>query len=176
MLITLCIRYRVRLHGYGRIRCWSAGRPVRAVERHTSRPQPLHCNYLQRRVSNAAGGAISLSDGRRFRFFYFHTTVRWAEGCPGQLEPFTRRVDDVTAIGAGAFNLPRVLLFAPAGVAATASGQTKSAVGQRSRCLQYRLHGLLELGACRGRHHLSYQANALGDSSELPAWPAAMPT
>jgi hypothetical protein len=31
------------------------------------------------------------------------------------------------------------------------------------------MHSLLELGACRGRRHLSYQAYALGDSSELPA-------
>ncbi len=114
-----------------------------------------------------ACGAISLDDGRRFRFLYFHPTVRWAEGCPGQLEPFTRRVNDVAAIGTGAFNLPRVLLFAPVGVAASARGQMKSAVGQRSCCLQYWLHGLLELGACRGRRHLSYQANTFGDSSEL---------
>ena len=91
----------------------------------------------------------------------------WAERCPGQLEPFTRRVNDVAAIGTGAFNLPRVLLFAPVGVAASARGQMKSAVGQRSCCLQYWLHGLLELGACRGRRHLSYQANTFGDSSEL---------
>jgi hypothetical protein len=110
-----------------------------------------------------------LDDGRRFRSLYFHPTVVWAEGCPGQLEPFTRRVNDVAAIGTGALNLPRVLRFAPAGVAASASGQTKSAVGQRSCRLQYRLHSLLELGACRGRRHLSYQAYALGDSSELPA-------
>jgi hypothetical protein len=63
--------------------------------------------------------AISLDDGRRFRLLYFHPTVLWAEGCPGQLEPFTRRVKDVAAFGTGAFNLARVLLFAPAGVAAT---------------------------------------------------------
>src|SRR5713226_8326781 len=49
-----------------------------------------------------ACGAISLDDGRRFRFLYFHPTVRWAEGCPGQLEPFTCRVNDVAAIGTGA--------------------------------------------------------------------------
>src|SRR5713226_8622045 len=63
-----------------------------------------------------ACGAISLDDGRRFRLLYFHPTVLRAEGCPGQLEPLTRRVDDVAAISTGAFNLPRVLLFAPAGV------------------------------------------------------------
>src|SRR5260370_23134017 len=93
-----------------------------------------------------ACGAISLDDGRRFRFLYLHPTVRWAEGCPGQLEPFTSRVNDVAAIGTGALNLPRVLLFAPAGVAASASGlgQLKSALWERSCCLQYRLHCLLD--------------------------------
>ena len=164
------IRCHVRPYRYRQIRRWVLeGLLGLWSEIHSG--EPLQPAITFKRASNAAGDAISLDDGRRFCFLYFHPTVRWADGCPGQLEPFTRCVNDVATIDTGAFNLPRVLLFAPAGVAASASGlgQMKSAVGQRSCCLQYRLHGLLELGACRGRHHLSYQANALGDSSELLA-------
>jgi len=78
-------------------------------------------------------------------------------------------MNGVDAIGTGAFDRPGGRLFAPAGMAASASAHMKSAVWQRPCSFQYRPHGLLELGPGRGRCHLSYQAYAPGDSLELLA-------
>src|SRR6266849_5751019 len=114
-------------------------------------------------------GVIPLQGRGRLPLLRIHLTVLGAQRCPGQFEPFTRRMNGVDAIGTGAFDRPGGRLFAPAGMAASASAHMKSAVWQRPCSFQYRPHGLLELGPGRGRCHLSYQAYAPGDSLELLA-------
>src|SRR6266446_10158080 len=103
-------------------------------------------------------GVIPLQGRLGWRLLRVHLTVLWAQRCPGQFEPFTRRMNGVAARGTGALDRAGGWLFAPAGMAASASAHKESAVRQRACCFQYRPQDLLELGPGCGRCHLSYQA------------------
>jgi len=94
---------------------------------------------------------IPLQSCGRLHLLRVHLTVLGAQRCPGQFEPFTRRMNSVAAIATGALDQPGGRLFASVGMAAGANGQLKSAVWQRPCSFQYRPHGLLELGPGRGR-------------------------
>src|SRR6266851_2842877 len=112
-------------------------------------------------------GVIPLQGRGRLDLLRVHLTVLGAQRCPGQFEPFTRRMNSVAAIVTAALDLARVLLFASVGMAAGTNSQLKSAVWQRPCSFQYRPHGLLELGPGSGRCHLPYQAYTPGNSPEL---------
>jgi hypothetical protein len=68
---------------------------------------------------------IRLQGGGRLHLVHVHLTVLGAQRWPGQFEPFTRGMNSIAAIAAGALDRPGGRLFASVGMTAGANGQLK---------------------------------------------------